>query len=301
VREVSTERLVELIHMRPQIPAGKCNGVSVEVDTIKAGERIDVVSMRNAIFMGMKPLAVSFTSPLEVRRLKYDGGTWMTDHPQEIWQMDWALERMRGRVLVGGLGLGVVTSYAEHMPRIERTTTVEMDKSIIKLVHRHLESVPEVVCADLFDFVKKCRKDAFDSAFFDIWQATGEYSWTTYVVPLRRLAAGKIKNVVCWLEEEMQEQVNQALYRVCSFPDDDTGMPPHYATFRDAVVKKKIKRKTTRPAPNFNDLMAAEAENRKNKKLIALAELFLKGVGTPAWEKAFGDFWDKNEERSKDA
>ena len=233
--EALSARVLRLLDRMPAIPPGKNGDVEVKVSSIKACTPVDIVSMRNAILMGKPPLRVRFQNGININLLTYQGGTWMSTYPCELWQMDDAAQVLYGRVLFGGLGLGVAPMFASYSRRVKEMVIVEKDQRIVDLVWPHLqfpehgtERCTDVACEtfDLYDYLKMIGGDAFDSAFFDIWQGTGEYTWKEHVVPLRRLARGKIKHVHCWLEAEMFGQLYTPLSFSLAMPDD-AGMPDY--------------------------------------------------------------------------
>ena len=292
---VDQDRLVELIANRPDVPAGKIEDVEITHTTIKAGTPVTVVSMRNALLMGQQPTTVSFDCELTIRSLGYEGGTWMTDSPQEVWQMAGPLADAHGDVLVGGLGLGGFTHLLHHEPEVIHVTTVERDWRVAELVGRHVDGGCGVVVADLFEYLPTVDPGAFDYGFFDIWQPTGELCWQEFIVPLRRLARGKIGTLRCWNESEMWGQLRMALPRVASAADDMKfeGIMGYYETFRRAckdagVWEPAIDKGTTDP---IGDGLAAELRLRECPEYLALVDLYL-DPSHEDWETTFGTHWD---------
>ena len=110
--EDTNTRMCRLLRRMPMIPPGKSEDVEVVIETIKANEPVELVSFRNAMLMGKKPVRIQFASPVVTNALKYKHGVWMTTVPCELWQMDDAVQFLHGRVLFGGLGLGVAAGGA---------------------------------------------------------------------------------------------------------------------------------------------------------------------------------------------
>jgi len=54
----------------------------------KEGEELTVVSMRNAIFMGLKPTKIILDRDVQIHKLTDQDGIWMTSLPQELEQVD---------------------------------------------------------------------------------------------------------------------------------------------------------------------------------------------------------------------
>ena len=78
------------------VPEQRLGKWEVKHDTIKAGETITVVSMRNSIFMGFKTLNVRLDVPLKVTKLLEEGQLWMSTSLQEIFLHHLAVDAARG-------------------------------------------------------------------------------------------------------------------------------------------------------------------------------------------------------------
>lgn len=303
---VDMKKLEALLDRQPHIPAGKRRDIEVVVRTLPAGSKVPIVSIRNAILMGQKHTTGILDEPYRMASLEYKGGVWMTNAVQEIWQMREPLEKVRGRVLVGGLGLGIFTQLAVGQPDVESVTTIEKSPDIIRLVAAHLDERvrANVVQADLFEYLKAMKRREYNSAFFDIWQGTGEFSWTDYVVPLRRLCRGKIaqSSIHCWNEDEMIGQLRGpfgALPRVAVMALTDK-MPWYYWVFRKAAINEGVlprgglKPDNSKP---FVELMEAAANAGDDLRIAEFITFYTTKPGTDRWERVFGRLWDEARER----
>lgn len=295
MKKVNWKELEWMICRRPHTPKGRSGKIKLTVETMPPFQVLPMVSMRNALLMGQSSANASFKEPLEIRHLhEKEHGEWMSDSPQEVWQMRDPVFRAKGTVLVGGLGLGVV-SHLIAQREVGPVITVERNPSVINLVKTHVLSL--TVCADLFTYLGECHPNAFDFGFFDIWQSTGEASWVQYVVPLRRLARGKIRRVMCWNEKEMKGQLYRVLPEVAAIDPDHVpfnGFQGYYDVFRQVAQRRKIISPVN--PDNHNGLntaiLKAWQEAAENKELAELINLYLR-PGTAAWERTFGDLWDK--------
>jgi hypothetical protein len=81
----------------------------------------------------------------------------------------------RGRVLIAGLGLGMIVLPASQIPRVESITVVEKYGGVIELVEPPLrkamggrEGILQVVHADIFTW-KPPKGATWDVIYFDIW------------------------------------------------------------------------------------------------------------------------------------
>jgi len=291
---VNEDRLVELIANRPDVPAGKIEDVEITLDTVPAGEPVTVVSLRNALLMGQQPTTVSFDCDLTIRSLAYRGGVWMTDSPQEVWQMAGPLADACGDVLVGGLGLGGFTHLLHRVPEVESVTTVEKDERIATLVAPYISGGGGVQVADLFDYLPTVEPGAYEYGFFDIWQPTGELVWQSHIVPLRRLARGKIETLRCWNESEMWGQLRTVLPKIASMDDavKFDGIQGYYEVFRRACKDAGVWKPTISLGGDMiGDTIAAEMRLGENADYHRLADLYL-DPSHDEWEKVFGGHWD---------
>lgn len=234
------------------LPERRVGNVEIKHEIKKKGDVLDVVSMRNAIFMGLKPCRVMLDRDvlvhwlIESRNGKHHA-SWMSTMPQEIEQHERQLFRAHGDVLVGGLGLGLASAVLETNPRVRSITVVEQNKDVIKLVGPALGG-GEIVHDDLRKYLRECRRKRrkFDFAFYDIWCPTGQRILTDYVLPLRKKSVGIIaqSEIECWNEDEMIGQVQMSINSRMHF---EFGA-------QDSLKISKLKQR------QFNELRAASRE-----------------------------------------
>jgi hypothetical protein len=124
----------------------------------------------------------------EIRELEeegtvvYDDGSeftgWtpvMSDTPSEISEHREAIENATGRVLVTGLGLGMVVSALLAKPDVEHITVVEIDRDVIGLTGHYYSSHPRVTIVndDALEYAEALQAGdgslLFDYAWHDIW------------------------------------------------------------------------------------------------------------------------------------
>lgn len=196
-----------------EIPEQRKGDVQITHKKIPKGSRVEIISMRNALFDGRHASFTFADKDYYMHELSYANGVWMTDSLQEIEQMKRELADMKGRVLIGGLGLGVMLQYLPW--RIKSATVIERDARIIEMIAPHTMDPrrDEIINADIFDFVRTVERNQFDYAFLDVWQLTGEHTLLTHVIPLRLMLDELIpqKNIRCWGEREMWGQVRHGL------------------------------------------------------------------------------------------
>lgn len=193
------------------LPEGRSGKIEVKHSTLEG--KVYVVSDREAYTRGLRPAFAVLPKPRRIHELREDGrGVWMTDHPCELNQIAEMLAtiRPRGRVLVGGLGLGLLARALTQRDAVKSVTVIELSSDVIKLCQ-----APgyEVVQDDLLKFLR-CSERSFDCYLLDTWQGTNEGTWWSNVVPLRRAIRGRwgAKPVIWgWAEDVMRGQVERTI------------------------------------------------------------------------------------------
>jgi hypothetical protein len=300
VHSFDTNWLAERLLQRPCTPAFEQDGLTLKIETIPAGVPHCVVSMRNALFCGQHPINVSFDADVEIRHLRYEAGEWMSDSPQEIWQMREALEELLSmdvgmahepELLVGGLGLGVFSHLAsEYAGAI--VTTVERDERIIRAVAPW--ATRKVIQDDIYQFADKIEIGEYDAAFLDTWQRTGEYCWITEVVPLRRKLVSKIKKLWCWQEAEMVGQIRMNGMRTMCIPlESFSPHDIHYRVLRYAAEQAGLVSNSHDDSDELTKLLEQASELEDCGVARDLLNRFLINAGSPVWEAEFGQIWDR--------
>jgi len=124
-------------------------------------------------------LGRGYVPPGEYTRLKnvssadpFNDGIWMSDTPDECRVHIGFLAEAKGRVLIGGLGIGLAIKPLIENPDVEHITVLEIDPHVINLVAGHYEcrygpQKLEIIKADVFKW--KPDSQMFDSCWMDIW------------------------------------------------------------------------------------------------------------------------------------
>jgi SAM-dependent methyltransferase len=204
----AARRIIADLRSEVQLPAGKSG--NCEITHKHETGPFTVVSHRNSLFSKFAALKAGIEGGLLITELKEDGLVWMRDHPQEIFLHHYAIDAAKGKVLIGGLGIGYSAQAIARKYNVSDVVVVEKSRHVIKLVSRYLkyENI-QVLQADIFDYLKTSRLK-FDFVFLDIWRSTGEWEFTKTVLPLRKLAKRVLNpngKIMCWGEEEMRGQV----------------------------------------------------------------------------------------------
>ena len=304
MKQVDPKLLSHLLDLRPATPEGESGPIRIEHEVKPPGSRVVIVSMRNAILQGIRATETTFDAPFTIRHLtERHVGEWMTDSPQEVWQMATAYNAARGNVLCGGVGLGVLPHLLWHAPGVRanggRVVAVDRSVDICNLVSPYINAACQV--ADIFYYLKhNCRPGRFDFAVFDTWQMTSESTWWMHVVPLRRLARGKIKQVMCWAEDEMHGQLRMSLPPKATMSDDIKIINEPKAVFAyQEVFRRACRAAGIRPTwgredmgGNTDSFLMAHNAALADKRIANLLHTYLNLVGTDAWERKFGELWD---------
>lgn len=253
------------------------------------GTEFDVINRRNAYFLSQHPTKVQFDQEVAFHRLRDDKDSMLTsDLPIERYQQYLAFSKMRGHVLMTGLGMGMAAWMClEMLPQVLSVTVVEKEKALIDFIEPQLPPDPQrlaIIHADAYEFLKTVKPGQYQSAYHDIWYSTGEATWAEHVVPLYRLSRKiRIKNLGAWGEFEMISQLRSALHIRSHLVLPEEKFKP-YRVFRQAL---KDRFGTEPPYPG------------QDKVLEQMIESYLTHVGAPSWEYMFK--WDDQKEGADEA
>lgn len=256
------------------VPEGRVGNFSIEHDEFKPG-LVQVIDIREAMLTGRRPLSARIRKPLKVHRLVEEGrGVWMSDEPRELRQAgEWIQSTgPSGRVLVGGLGLGVVATWLTRLPLVDSVDVVEIRPEVVSLVSKW-QCGYDTYITSIFDFVQNAKRWDWDTVFLDIWQGTSESTWWTTVMPLRRAIANKFgsKNIHCWAEDMMMGQIARAIH---------SGNASTQRALKELRPEMKIDGKSQRHW--YYEHLPEEMTTSDTTHLLTR-------VGLPDWEKRWGD------------
>ena len=102
---------------------------------------------------------------------------WMVDDPPHWWAMQTYAEHAEGRVLVGGLGLGMLTKLLLDNPRVTQVVVVEHNPDVVALIQPHLPTDPRlrIAIADFYDAAFTAAQDSYDHIIADLWVTNNEH------------------------------------------------------------------------------------------------------------------------------
>lgn len=104
-------------------------------------------------------------------RLVVDGELMMSDTAMERYSNKEFIKRATGKVLIAGLGIGLIIRNIIDKPDVESILIVENNQAVIDLVLPRLpfSNKIRVIKADIFEFNKAIKGQKFDTIYFDIW------------------------------------------------------------------------------------------------------------------------------------
>lgn len=152
--------------MTVTVPEGETDGIRIERFDVKEDSP-------GRIYLALKGRALPVGT---YTRLMEGGQLWMSDTPAEkkdhLEPLE-AIERLKAkRVLLNGLGLGMVLQAALSYDHVEQVDVVEKDERIIKLVGPHYTRDPRVRIHHADAFVQCTQwppKSHWDVGWTDIW------------------------------------------------------------------------------------------------------------------------------------
>lgn len=139
--------------IKRKVPAGLC------FETGEASGINEVLFTQDVIFTQLKDDPAPKAIP------------WMSDSPMEYFKaVDLVTRTKGGNVLVGGLGLGLITHLLANRVDIEHITVVEIEPDVIKLVKDSLPAKVAVIEGNFLDYLLDKRDEHYDTIIADIWK-----------------------------------------------------------------------------------------------------------------------------------
>lgn len=135
-----------------------------------------------------------------------NGGLWMSDTPDEMrdhWQVCREIERRGGRVLIMGLGIGMLVKYALSLPQVEHVDVVEIDPDVVHLVGpTYAGERCTIHTADAYT-IKWPVGTRWDVVWHDVWEnICGDN--TEGMAKLKRSYGRRANWQGCWAEDEVR-------------------------------------------------------------------------------------------------
>lgn len=289
------------------IPEGESGALKITHTEQPAGYEALLAYPRSILLGGQAAGRVRFPEPTRWHTLsEKDVGVWMTDMPVEQEQHYDCLAGAEGRVLVGGLGLGLALHILDRNKAVDEIVVVERSQDVINLVWEHTPQGKAHIENDcLHHWIEWHGEDEiaehgeFDLAFYDIWQSDSERTFWDHVQPLREATAsiGLAGEVVCWNEDVMGGQLSMSLHsRIVSFSRvlDNPQGDEMQNNQREALLAKTDSVYTEWTRPFFEQAVKYGVEDDHEKMLEAagcyLSMLTMPGRAT-LWPMQAETFW----------
>jgi len=111
------------------------------------------------------------TQPIQNTMLTINGEVVMTDEPINWIGMQRLAEHSCGRVLCGGLGLGLIVHALHKNPKVSRIHVLEINQDVIDLVKPFLFGLNKahIYKGDIFH----CAHGDYDTVILDLWVGKG--------------------------------------------------------------------------------------------------------------------------------
>lgn len=145
---------------------------------IEAGKRLDmseVFGYDSAFFLEKTPITVLYEGDKDP--VTDPKGVWMSDSPMEHYGMTQLAARARpGKVLVGGLGLGILSNLLADRDDITEVVVVEKSPEVIKLVKPYLHPKVKLIEGDFLREVQELdlKGEEFQTVIADIFKTGTE-------------------------------------------------------------------------------------------------------------------------------
>jgi hypothetical protein len=126
----------------------------------------------SAVFLNATKITILTDSQKPIDELT-DADVWMSDSPYEYFGMWQLAARASGKVLVGGLGLGLISNILSWRPDVKKLKVVEISQDVINLVRPYVSRRAQIVRDDFISYVHE-ERDKYDVVIADIWKGTRE-------------------------------------------------------------------------------------------------------------------------------
>lgn len=120
-----------------------------------------------------------------------------------------------GKVLIGGLGIGLILLAVQDKPDVEKITVIEKSKEVIELVAYQLplNRKVEIVNADVFEYIPT---EKYNTIYIDIWNYINDDVYNEEMKPLisryRRYLVPKSEDgnryIDCWCKYQAKNNMH---------------------------------------------------------------------------------------------
>ena len=116
-------------------------------------------------------------------RLTHRGSIVMSDTEMEKRTNSEFVRNAHGKVLIGGLGIGLILLAVQDKVEVEKITVIEKNREVIDLVASQLplNGKVEIVNANVFDYVPS---EKYNTIYMDIWNYINQDVYQEQMKPL---------------------------------------------------------------------------------------------------------------------
>lgn len=197
-------------------PDIKIKNISFEYDTYLVGEAFIYKDITNdEMYRDINHLAF-FDKEIKFPLIKQGNKIWMSITPHEINTMNDDIKKVKGRVLVYGLGLGYFPFMISNKDEVKEITIIEKNKSIIDVFSKYIlpnfkhKNKIKVIESDAFNFQKSQRANGYDYAFIDLWRTPLD-GLSVYIKMKKHEVYHKDINYLYWIEDSLISSIRRAL------------------------------------------------------------------------------------------
>ena len=161
-----------------------------------------------------------FTEEFSFPAVLENGTEWMTITPNEIATMQPALEKVEGKVITFGLGLGYFTYMASEKEQVDKVTVVERNEEVIRMFKEYiLPQFPhkdkiEIIAMDAFVYAKEyMAAGLYDYAFVDLWHDVSD--GVELYLRMKKLEVYSPKTrYLYWIEESLLSSLRRNVFLI---------------------------------------------------------------------------------------
>jgi len=194
------------------VPEGTDGPYRIERFTVTEDDaEMDAMFASIAAFQGRRQMAVPEGT---YTRLMRGGAIVMSDTPQEMYEHLSFVRKASGRVLIAGLGIGMVLQAVLDKDDVGHVTVVELSEAVLRMVAPHYRARygerVEIVQGNILDWCppKDTHLNPYDAAWFDIWD-TKCSDHVKDMTRLNRRFARWARWKGCWAQDEMRHQAQR--------------------------------------------------------------------------------------------
>lgn len=141
-------------------------------------------------------------------RLYENEELWMCNHNVDISEHQEIANKCEGKILIGGLGLGVILKQLQKKDDIIKVIVIDNSPEVIKMVWKYLEldNRFKIIQDNIKHYIKTTTK-TFDYIYIDTFLDMNKKIYKKKVLPLKKLAEKMAPkdNIFFWRENKFKD------------------------------------------------------------------------------------------------